>query len=80
LPRFELAPVLELDGLAHDGFTAFDQGREVLPHRGERHAHLLGDLEVQALSVSLEALKGFGHGDMSSGVPMGIGGENGVNL
>jgi hypothetical protein len=61
LPSFELPTLLELDGLAHDGLAAFGKGCEVLPNRGERHANLLGDLEVEALAMLFQALKGLGH-------------------
>src|SRR6185503_19535629 len=52
-------------GLRHYSFVAFGLGRQVLPHDRHGHANFLGDLQVQALSVPLEALQGFGHVDSS---------------
>src|SRR5204863_4501455 len=52
--------------LANDRFMTIGQGGEVLSHGCQGHAHLLGDLQVQALAVLFQALQGFGHGDMSS--------------
>src|SRR6185437_17018147 len=61
LPRLDLPAIVELDRLAHDRFPGMSQGRQVLPHRGQGHANFLGDLQVQALAVLLQALQGFHH-------------------
>src|SRR6185503_13834596 len=66
LPSFDLPAVLELDRLAHDRLPAIGQGGEVLPHGCKGHARFPRDLQVQALSMLLEALQGFDHGDRSS--------------
>ena len=51
--------------IKYDRFATIGQGGKVRPHGGQGHAHLPGDLQVQALAVFFQALQGFSHGGRS---------------
>jgi hypothetical protein len=57
--------VFEARQLAHDDLTARYQAGKLATHGCEGHAGLLGDLQVEALPVFLQALENFEHGSVS---------------
>lgn len=62
LQRFDALAVVEADQPARDDGSAGCQGGKPMAHRRGRHAGLLGNLRIEPLTVSLQALQNFAHG------------------
>ena len=62
LPRLDRLAVLVPGQIALDDGTRRGQVGQPLPHRRQRDAHLLGDLQIKALTVLLQALQDVRHG------------------
>lgn len=61
LHRFNPFAVFEADQIAGDNRPRSGQAGEPLAHRGKRHAHFLGNLQIEPLTVFLQALQDFDH-------------------
>ena len=62
LHRFNPFAVFEADQVARDNRARSCQAGKPLAHRCKRHAHLLGNFQIEPLTVFLQALQDFDHG------------------